>query len=71
MTVFTAGSWYCDPSAARLGRQYWTVLLMYVRVYYTETLPLFPSWNSTEGVWSFEYSSTSFLFKVTAQVQTK
>jgi hypothetical protein len=53
MAVLTAGSLYCGTNAARSGREYRHILLLYIfvefiRVYYTETLPSFPSWNLTD-----------------------
>jgi hypothetical protein len=54
MAVFTAGYWWCTPRASRHARQYRRVLLLYIsveliRVYFTETLPSFPSWYFMEG----------------------
>jgi hypothetical protein len=52
--LFPAGSWSCGTRAARFGRQYCHILLLYfsvefIYVYFTKTVPAFPSWNLTEG----------------------
>jgi hypothetical protein len=43
VAVFIAGSWGCGTSAARPGREYRHILLLFISIYCTETLPSYPS----------------------------
>lgn len=76
MTVISTGFWTCVPRAARPERQYSRLLPLYSSVefnhaYCTEALPLFTSWNFTEGDLPRKQCTFSVLFQVIAEVETK
>jgi len=76
MAVFTTGSWSCSQSATQPGRQYCHIHPLYIsieliRVYHIDILPLFPSWNLTEGFLPWKCHVSSVLFQVITEIQTK